>query len=301
MRGPSYLELGDREVGRRADELMAVYECCCLCPWLCGVDRTGGEKGICGSGPVARVASYHAHFGEERPLVGGCGSGTIFLSRCSLLCEFCQNWEIAHSGQGQDVTNDQIAGMMIDLQRQGCHNINFVTPTHVLPNIIGALRIAMARGLRIPLVYNCGGWERVEILRLLDGIIDIYMPDCKYMDDASAAKYSNGAADYPEVCRAALAEMYRQVGNLILDSDGVAVRGLIVRHLVLPDNIAGTDRFVKWVAGHLDPATYVNIMPQYHPAHRAHLYPEINRRITHDEFARAIAWAREAGLTNLDT
>lgn len=297
---PVYAKLGARQVGARAAELKEIYKACRLCPRQCGVDRLKRQKGVCGSTSVARVASWHPHFGEERPLVGRGGSGTIFFSRCNLLCEYCQNWQISHLGEGKDVTDDQVAEMMLDLQRRGCHNINLVTPTHLVPNIVAALQTAMVRGLRIPLVYNCGGYESMEALRLLDGIVDIYLPDYKYMDGKAAAKYSREAADYPEVCAAAITEMHRQVGNVLVDEDGIALRGLMIRHLVLPGNIAGTDRFVKWVAGTLGPATYVNIMAQYRPMHRARLYPEIDRRITQREYAQALQWAREAGLTSLD-
>lgn len=296
---PAYISLGEREVGRRASELNKKYEACRLCPRACGVNRFRGERGVCGSGSVTRVASWHAHFGEERPLVGRNGSGTIFFSRCNLLCEFCQNWQINHRGDGQDVTDKHLADIMLDLQTKGCHNINLVTPTHTVPNIVAALRIAMGRGLRIPLVYNCGGYEPVEILRLLDGVVDIYLPDYKYTDGGAAATYSHGAQDYPEICAAAIAEMHRQVGNLVVDQNGIALRGLIIRHLVLPKNKAGTDRFVKWVADRLGLSVAVNIMPQYRPAHRARLHPEINRNITREEFAKALQWAREAGLANL--
>jgi putative pyruvate formate lyase activating enzyme len=296
---PAYIRLGEHDVRERAATLRSFYKECRLCPRHCGVSRLGRQKGVCGSTSVARVASWHPHFGEERPLVGRYGSGTIFFSRCNLLCEYCQNWQISHSGDGENVTDDQVAAMMLDLQRQGCHNINLVTPTHIVPNIVAALHTAMFRGLRIPLVYNCGGYEPVEVLRALDGIIDIYLPDFKYMDGTAAARYSRGAEDYPEVCAAAIAEMYRQVGNLVLDERGVALRGLIIRHLVLPENKAGTDRFVKWVADNLARAAYVNIMPQYRPMHRARLYPEINRPITKQEFAQALQWAHDAGLTNV--
>ena len=296
---PAYGKLGEREVGRRAAALGEIYQACRLCPRQCGVNRTKGQTGVCGSTSIARVASWHAHYGEERPLVGRRGSGTIFFSHCNLLCGYCQNWQISHLGEGADATDARVAGMMLDLQEQGCHNINLVTPTHLVPNIINAVRIAMRRGLRLPLVYNCGGYEPVEVLRLLDGVVDIYLPDYKYMDGAAAAKYSSGAADYPEVCAAAITEMHRQVGRLTVDENGVALRGLIIRHLVLPENLAGTDRFVKWVAERLSPDTCVNIMAQYHPEYRAALYPEINRRITREEFARAVEWAREAGLINL--
>jgi putative pyruvate formate lyase activating enzyme len=298
---PAYVKLGEREVGKRAATLRAIFKECHLCPRQCGVDRTRGGKGVCGGSSVVRVHSYHAHYGEERSLVGRGGSGTIFFSRCNLLCEFCQNWQINHRGDGDDVTDDDVAAMMIDLQRRGCHNINLVTPTHVIPNIVNALQSAMVRGLRLPLVYNCGGYEPVEVIRLLDGLVDIYLPDYKYMDGAMAAKYSHGASDYPERCAAAIIEMNRQVGRLVVDEKGVALRGLMIRHLVMPENIAGTDRFVQWVAKELGPDTYVNIMGQYHPEHRARFYPEINRRITRAEFERAVTWAHEAGLTNLDS
>lgn len=294
---PAYFRLGEREVGKRATALKAFYKACRLCPRECGVNRLEREKGVCGSASMARVASFHAHFGEERPLVGRRGSGTIFFSRCNLLCEFCQNWQINHRGDGADVTEVQLAGMMLELQGRGCHNINLVTPTHIVPNIVAALRIAMGRGLQVPIVYNCGGYETLDAVKLLDGIVDIYLPDYKYTDGKAAARYSRGAESYPEACASAIAEMHRQVGNLIVDEEGVALRGLIIRHLVLPDNKSGTDRFVKWVSETLGGDTYVNIMGQYRPAHRSRHYPEINRRITQREFGQAIQWAREAGLT----
>jgi putative pyruvate formate lyase activating enzyme len=297
---PAYVRLGERQVGARAAALREIYQACRLCPRQCGVNRLKGRKGVCGAGAVARVSSWHSHFGEERALVGRFGSGTIFLSRCNLLCEYCQNWQISHRGDGEDVTDEALAEMMLGLQRRGCHNINLVTPTHVVPNLIAALRIAMARGLRVPVVYNCGGYEPVEVIGLLDGIIDIYLPDYKYMDGEAASKYSRGAADYPSVCAAAIKEMHRQVGDVLVDEHGIALRGLIIRHLVLPQNQAGSDRFVKWVAETLGPATYVNLMAQYRPAYRAKFHPEINRRITREEFTQAVHWAREAGLVNLD-
>jgi putative pyruvate formate lyase activating enzyme len=242
------------------------------------------------------VYSAHPHFGEERPLVGRGGSGTIFFSHCNLRCVFCQNWEINHRGDGRDVSDAELAHMMLALQRQGCHNINLVTPTHYVPNIVAAVRIAVERGLRVPLVYNCGGYEPMEVLKLLDGIVDIYLPDYKYTDDAMAEKYSSGARGYTALAAAAIAEMHRQVGELVTDEHGVARRGLIIRHLVMPNGIAGTEKFVKWVAAKLSRTTYVNIMAQYRPAHRANEFPEIDRRITTAEYERALQWAREAGL-----
>lgn len=288
------------ELERRVRELQAIYRSCRLCPRRCGVDRTKGQTGVCSSTNRAKVYSAHPHFGEERPLVGRGGSGTIFFSNCNLLCVFCQNWEINHRGDGSYASDEQIGRLMTDLQGIGCHNINLVTPTHIVPNIISALRYAIRRGLKIPLVYNCGGYEPVEVLQLLDGIIDIYLPDYKYTDPAMAEKYSSGARDYPEVAAAAIQEMHRQVGDLIVDEDGIALRGLMIRHLVLPSNIAGTDRFVKFVAEKLKPWTYVNIMAQYRPEHKARNIPELARRITSSEYQQALRWAKEAGLTRLD-
>jgi putative pyruvate formate lyase activating enzyme len=233
-------------------------------------------------------------------LSGHRGSGTIFFSNCNLLCCFCQNWEINHRGDGDFESHRDLAEMMLSLQRIGCHNINVVTPTHVVPHIVKALRIAIVRGLRLPLVYNTGGYDNIEVIRKLDGIIDIYLPDFKYQDGRLASKYSSGADDYPEVAAAVIKEMNRQVGKLVVDASGIAQRGLIIRHLVMPHNIAGTDRFVRWVAEELTPDTYVNIMSQYRPEHQAHDYPKIARRITNDEWGQALDWARHAGLTNLD-
>jgi len=281
-------------------ELWEVYGSCRCCPRQCGANRLAGEKGVCGSTAKLKVHAAAPHFGEEKPLVGVGGSGTIFFSHCNLLCCFCQNWQINHRGDGSFISHDDLADMMLDLQRRGCHNINLVTPTHVVPNIVKALRSAIPRGLMIPLVYNTGGYDSLDIVKKLDGVVDIYLPDYKYMDGRLAAKYSSGAADYPEVAAAVIKEMHRQVGTLQTNDRGVAQRGLIIRHLVMPDNIAGTDRFVRWVAQELSVDTYVNIMEQYHPAHRAMDYPELSRRITRPEWLQAMTWAREAGLHNLD-
>ncbi|MFB3776087.1 MAG: radical SAM protein [Bryobacteraceae bacterium] len=298
---PAYLKLErSGELDRRARELRAIYRSCRLCPRQCGVDRLKGEKGICSSTARAKVYSTHPHFGEEKPLVGRGGSGTIFFSNCNLLCVFCQNWEINHRGDGSFAGDDDIGRLMADLQRIGCHNVNLVTPTHIVPNIVAGLGSAIRRGLRLPLVYNCGGYEPVEVIKLLDGIVDIYLPDFKYADGAMAEKYSSGARDYPERAAAAIEEMHRQVGDLVVDEDGIALRGLMIRHLVLPGNIAGTDKFVQFVATRLSRSTYVNIMAQYRPAHKAPGIPELSRRITSAEYQQAIRWAREAGLTRLD-
>ena len=298
---PAYLKL-ERE-GRLAvleKELWDIFRNCHLCPRRCGINRLEGETGVCSSTARLKIAAYHPHFGEERPLVGSGGSGTIFFSNCNLLCCFCQNWEINHRGDGGYVYHDNLADMMISLQRQGCHNINLVTPTHVIPHIVKALRLAIPKGLRLPLVYNTGGYDNLEVIRKLDGVVDIYLPDFKYQDGALAAKYSSEASDYPEIAAAAIKEMHRQVGELQNDAGGVARRGLIIRHLVMPENIAGTDRFVVWVARELTPDTRVNIMAQYHPEHRAFEYPEISRRITTEEWEQALAWARYAKLTHIN-
>lgn len=297
---PAYLRLERKgELAERARELYAIYNSCRLCPRQCGANRLKGEKGVCGATSRLKVSSAHPHFGEEKPLVGRHGSGTIFFSHCNLRCCFCQNWEIAHRGDGSYLSDESLGRMMADLQGIGCHNVNFVTPTHVVPNIVQGLRSAIRLGLRVPLVYNCGGYEPVEILKLLDGIVDIYLPDFKYTDGAMAEKYSSGAKDYPEVAAAAHIEMHRQVGELIVDENGIALRGLMIRHLVLPNNISGTDKFVKFVAEKLTRSTYVNIMSQYRPEHKASQYPELARRLTMGEYSQAVNWAREAGLTRL--
>ncbi len=281
-------------------ELWDILKSCRCCPRACGANRLRGEKGICRSAARLKVHSYAPHFGEERPLVGRGGSGTIFFSNCNLLCCFCQNWQINHRGDGEYVDLDDLAGMMISLQRQGCHNINLVTPTHVAPHIVKALRIAIARGLRLPLVWNSGGYDDLEIIKKLECIVDIYLPDFKYQNGEMAAKYSSGASDYPQVAAQAIKEMHRQVGVLKCDEKGIARRGLIIRHLVLPNNIAGTDLFVRWVVKELPTDTYVNIMAQYHPEYKARDLAELSRRITTTEWRQALTWAMEAGLTNLD-
>jgi putative pyruvate formate lyase activating enzyme len=298
---PVYLK-AERE-GRLADlesKLWKILQSCHLCPRKCAVNRIKGETGFCSSSARLKVASFGPHFGEERPLVGTGGSGAIFFSNCNLLCCFCQNWQINHRGDGDYVTHDDLAGMMLSLQRRGCHNINFVTPTHVVPHLVKALRLAIQKGFTLPLVYNNGGYDNVEVIRMLDGIVDIYLPDFKYQDEAPAVKYSSGASNYPEVAAAVIKEMHRQVGELQLDSKGVAHRGLIIRHLVMPGNIAGTDRFVEWVAKELTATSYVNLMAQYRPEHKAFDYPEISRPITAQEWNQARSWAKTAGLIHVD-
>jgi len=295
---PAYRLLDEGELTARRDQALAVLSECRLCPRECGVNRTDGETGFCRSGREALVASYGKHFGEEGPLVGYGGSGTIFFANCNLGCIFCQNYDISHLGHGQPVGPQRLAGMMIDLQQQGAHNINLVTPTHFLPQILEALVIATRRGLSVPLVYNCGGYESVAALKLLDGIVDIYMPDAKYSDREVAGQLSQ-ACDYPERMKAAIAEMHRQVGNLQINDDGIAQRGLLVRHLVLPNNLVGTAEIMRFLAS-LSPNTYVNVMAQYRPCYRASEVEQINRRPTVEEYRQAVQTALDAGLHRLD-
>jgi len=296
---PSYLKLSPQELrqrGEQAWELMASP--CRVCPRSCKVDRRQDDKrGFCRVGVRALVSSFSPHFGEEPPLVGVGGSGTIFLASCNLACVFCQNWEISQTRRGREVTDEQLAGAMLELQALGCHNINFVSPTIYVPQILAALPYAVAGGLRLPLVYNSGGYDSLETLRLLDGIFDIYMPDIKYADEAFARKYSL-VKDYYPVARAALKEMHRQVGDLVTE-DGVAVRGLIIRHLVLPQGLAGTAEVMRFIAQQLSVHSYVNVMAQYRPENKASNYPELSRRISAEEYQEAIELARAQGLYRL--
>jgi len=299
---PAYAKLEEQGgFAARIEEARRLYARCELCPRRCGVDRGRGERGFCRATDRLVVFSHSPHHGEELPLTGRNGSGTIFFSHCNLRCVFCQNWPIAHEGRGRAVSDDALASMMLELQRLGCHNINLVTPTHFMPGILSATRKALHRGLRLPLCYNTGGYERAEVVRLLDGIVDIYLPDLKYMDGEEADRYTvRGAVDYPPRAQEAIVEMHRQVGDLVTDERGIALRGLMVRHLVMPNRIAGTREFVQWVAANLSRRTYVNIMAQYRVEHMAFNYPPIARAITPAEFVEAIGWAEEAGLTNLD-
>lgn len=299
---PAYLALHRTgELKERAEALWAIMESCRLCPRQCGANRLDGASGFCRApGATLIVSGAHAHFGEERPLVGRGGSGTIFLSHCNLRCVFCQNWHISHLGRGSEAAIDGFASMMLRLQDKGCHNINVVTPTHYSPHILKALDVAAEYGLRLPVVYNTSGWERLEILALLDGVVDIYLPDIKYWESEMSAKYSAGAESYPEVARAALVEMNRQVGVVKLTPEGIAQRGLMIRHLVMPNNVGGSKQIMAWIAEHLPKDTYVNIMAQYTPAHKAYDYPEISRRITGEEYNEVVDQAEAVGLTNLD-
>ncbi|RME88976.1 MAG: radical SAM protein, partial [Anaerolineae bacterium] len=259
---PAYLRLSDAELGRRVEAAFARLERCDLCARRCGVNRLAGELGVCRTGVRARVSSYGPHLGEEDPLRGWRGSGTIFFARCNLRCQYCQNYDISQRDAGEEVDAETLATIMLRLQMAGCHNINFVSPSHVVPQILAAVRLAARRGLRLPLVYNTGGYDSPEALELLDGVIDIYMPDMKYADSEPAHRFSR-VRDYPQVNRAAVREMHRQVGDLEIDERGLARRGLLVRHLVLPNGLAGTGKIVRFLAEEISPNTYLNLMDQY--------------------------------------
>jgi putative pyruvate formate lyase activating enzyme len=297
---PSYLELYETgELAHRAEQLVSIYTDCRLCPRDCRVNRFQGQTGKCRATAKVKVSSAVPHFGEEAPLVGRGGSGTIFFSNCNLRCVYCQNYSISLEGEGVEISDRRLSEAMIKLQKLGCHNINLVTPTHYLPNIVSALKIAIEDGLHIPLVYNTSGYEKLEILQMLDGIVDIYLPDCKYLDPSHAAKYSDEAYNYPYYAKIALREMNRQVGDLQVER-GVAVKGLIIRHLILPNGIAGTEEFLRFVAEDLSKTSTINIMRQYRPEYKAHEYPEISRRITAREYSEALNWAKKFGLQRLD-
>jgi putative pyruvate formate lyase activating enzyme len=299
MNTPVYLNLSVNELQERARLAHARMEACDLCARECNVNRLDGELGVCKTGTQARVSSYGPHLGEEDPLRGWKGSGTTFFARCNLHCQFCQNYDISQADSGIVVTAKGLAIIMLELQASGCHNINFVSPSHVVPQILAALPLTVQAGLRIPLVYNTGGYDSLETLKLLDGVVDIYMPDMKYSDGEIAKKYS-GAADYPQVNRTVVKEMHRQVEDLQTDERGLATRGLLVRHLVLPGDLAGTQQIVQFLADKISTDTYLNLMAQYRPAYNASRYPELNRRITADEYNAALRIAKEAELTNLD-
>ena len=288
------------ELKQRGEKLWSMMEECELCPRMCGARRLEGERGFCGASSTLEISSSHPHFGEERPLVGRGGSGTIFLTHCSLRCVFCINWDISHRGDGVEKEISRMAEMMLELEETGCANINVVTPTHYSPHILLALDEAFSGGLSVPLVWNTCGWERLEVLRILDGIVDIYLPDFKYASGEMAAKYSAGARDYPAVTKKALLEMNRQDGPAHPAPDGLVRRGLMIRHLVMPNGVSGSEQVVRWIAENLPKDTYLNIMSQYTPAYLASRYPDISRRITRSEYESVVEAAREAGLTNLD-
>ena len=292
---PAYRRLGLEALRRRAGAAYRQLKRCGLCGRMCAVNRLRGETGVCRAGRQVLISGYGPHFGEEAPLVGTHGSGTIFFTYCNLKCVFCQNYDISWEGAGDVVTVRELAGIMLGLQKRGCHNVNFVSPTHYVPQILAAVYLAARRGLNVPLVYNTGGYDALETLRLLDGIVDIYMPDVKYMDPAVAERLS-GVKDYPETARRALREMQRQVGDLVTDRRGIATRGLLVRHLVLPGGLAGTAALVDFLATEISPDCFLNVMGQYRPAYRARRFPPLDRRPTREEVQAAVRLARDRGL-----
>jgi putative pyruvate formate lyase activating enzyme len=299
---PAYLALSrSGELARRAARAVEGLSACNACPRACGADRTAGGPSVCLTGRYAEVSSYFPHHGEEDCLRGWRGSGTIFFTKCSLRCVFCQNYDISHARQGRETPPERLAEMMLELQAMGCHNINFVTPEHVVPQVLEGLALAADAGLRLPIVYNTSAYDTVETLRVLDGIVDIYMPDFKMWEPAQAKRYLR-AEEYPEVARAAIREMHRQVGPLRFDENGIALRGVLVRHLVMPGEVAGTPEILRFLAEEVSPDTYVNVMAQYHPEGQVsrERFPEINRRITLQEFREAVELAASLGL-RLDT
>lgn len=298
--GPCYLQLREKGLLRaRIEAARDRMRNCDLCPRHCGIDRLAGETGFCRTGDQAWVASYAPHLGEEKPLVGRHGSGTIFFTHCNLGCRFCQNYDISHGGAGHPVTPTQLADMMVQLQRMGCHNVNLVSPSHVVYPVLAALELAVAKGLRLPLVYNSGGYDHPDTLALLDGVVDIYMPDFKFWDPSSGSLYC-GVDDYPSVARQALQVMHGQVGDLMVDEEGIAMRGLIVRHLIMPGGIAETRGILRFIAENLSRDTYVNLMPQYRPCGLADQIPDLARRLIPREFEEALTAAMNVGLRRLD-
>lgn len=298
--GRSYIQLYKTgELQRRASEALELLRNCVVCPRKCRVNRIDGEAGVCGVGFNPIVSSFGPHFGEERCLVGKGGSGTIFFAFCNLKCVFCQNYDISQLGAGDEVDIERLAEIMVKLQRMGCHNVNLVSPTHFAPQILAALLRAVEKGFSLPLVYNTGGYDSIEMLGFFDGIVDIYMPDIKYSNDGNALKLS-GVASYWDVAKGAVKEMHRQVGDLEVGGGGIAERGLLVRHLVLPNGLAGTREIMSFLAREISPNTYVNMMDQYHPCYKAVGSPELGRGITGKEYEDAIAAALEAGIARID-
>ncbi|MCX8028425.1 MAG: radical SAM protein [Brevinematales bacterium] len=294
---PSYLKLSKNELREKADRLFEMLKECSICPRLCKVIRTNGQKGFCKVGCYPMVYSYTPHFGEEDILVGRRGSGTIFFTGCNISCVYCQNYEISQLMRGKEVDFETLADMMIELQDLGCHNINFVTPTHQIPQILKSLEVAIEKGLNIPLVYNSSGYDSTEVLKILDGIFDIYMPDIKYSNNTFAEKYSF-APNYFEIAKSAVREMYRQVGDLVVEN-GIALRGLIVRHLVLPKGIAGSYEVLKFISEEISTNTFINIMKQYRPLFKAYKYNEISRRIYEEELYEVVNIAKEMGFKRI--
>ena len=295
LKYPRYLNIKEEEFDRRIEKAYKLLSSCEVCPHKCRVNRLKGEQGICRSGEEVIVSSYNAHFGEEPPLVGNFGSGTIFFTNCNLKCVYCQNYPISQLGNGNKVSLSELAKIMLALQKRKCHNINLVTPTHFVPQILKSLKLAIKIGLHIPIVYNTSGYDSVNTLKLLDGIVDIYLPDARYADNEIARKYSS-APDYFEIMKKALKEMYRQVGDLAVNRMGIAHSGLIVRHLVLPEGLSGTKKIMHFIAREISPHTYISLMAQYFPAYQAGQFPPLSRRINREEYREALRAFEEEGL-----
>lgn len=296
MYTPSYLKLfHNGKLEEKVNLLWDIMNCCSLCPRKCGINRFEEKSGKCESGSDLKIANFFPHFGEEPPLVGLFGSGTVFLSHCNLRCVFCQNYDISHLGEGRPTTLRELAKHMMVLQGNGCHNINFVTPTQYAPQIVSAISEAVSMGLKLPIVWNCGGYESLKVIKILDGIVDIYMPDIKYSSVNSGERYSS-TPDYFEVVKEVVKEMHRQVGDLSIDKNGIAQRGLLVRHLIMPNDLAGTEMVAQFLAEDISKNTYINIMDQYRPVYKASDFPEINRGTTQEEYDNAIELARKHGL-----
>ena len=297
---PAYIRTYEKGLLRKKIQVAyKILNSCNLCPRRCQVNRIAGETGVCKTAKQAWVSSYNSHFGEEAPLVGTHGSGTIFFTHCNLLCLFCQNYDISHEGYGQKVSDNQLAAMMIALQQRGCHNINFVTPSHVVAQILSALEIAIQHGLSVPLVYNSGGYDLPATLKLLEGVFDIYMPDFKFWNPEVAERACQ-AKDYPEIARNALREMHRQVGDLKIAENGIAQKGLLIRHLVLPGGLAGTREIMRFIASEISTNSYVNIMSQYRPCGRAAEIKGLNTHLSPVDFQTALREAAAEGITRLD-
>ncbi len=297
---PAYLKLLEaNELSQRVAQAYENLSHCNVCAWECGLNRREGKLGVCRTGELARVSSYGPHLGEENPLRGWRGSGTIFFTRCNLHCQYCQNFDISQTDIGDELQPEELAAIMIELQEAGCHNINLVSPSHVVPQILAAVLIAARAGLRLPLVYNTGGYDSQASLHLLDGVVDIYMPDMKYSSPQIALRYSK-ARNYPQINQAAVREMHRQVGDLQLDERGLACRGLLVRHLILPNGLAGTAEIVQFLAEEISKDTHLNLMDQYRPTYNARQFPKLNRPITRQEYREAVEMALAAGLHRLD-
>ncbi len=297
LKYPGYLNIKEEEFDRRVKKAFKLLSSCEVCPHKCRVNRLKGERGFCRSGEEVIISSYNTHFGEEPPLVGNFGSGTIFFTNCNLKCVYCQNYPISQLGNGNKATLQELAKIMLALQKRKCHNINLVTPTHFVPQILKSLKSAIKMGLHIPIVYNSSGYDSVNTLKLLDGIVDIYLPDARYADNEIARKYSS-APNYFEIMKKALNEMHRQAGDLMIDKSGLARSGLIVRHLVLPEGLSGTKKIMGFIAREISTHTYISLMAQYFPAYQADQFPPLSRRIDKEEYREAVQTFKKEGLEN---